>query len=191
MDSGSEEDVSIEKLKLVADSIAKYNSQKSENEKLISKLENITEQLKNLYNVKFDDGFLLKDTKEDLKTTKSEYEIEAENLIAVSNENYKIINNLQYQLKVRNKIMNLINEYNQLIDLIEGYLVNNMFEVHKSNKGNNDLIQMLKDNIKYLEQKNILNKNTNYQKMYAALSIKMKDVLHSLEKMENLRGNVA
>lgn len=191
MDSSSEVDVSVEKLKLVADSIAKYNSQKSENEKLISKLQVITEELKSLYNVEFDDAYLVEDGKTDLKTTKREYETEAEKLIGVSNENYTILNNLQYQLRVRNKIIKFMDEYNQLIDLIKGYLANNVLEIYKSNKGNKELKQVIKDNIRFLEQKNRVNKNTSYKNMYAALSIKMKDILHSLERMEKLRGNVA
>lgn len=186
MDSSSEVDVSAEKLKLVADSIAKYNCQKSENEKLIAKLQIITEQLKSIYNVEFDEDFLVEDSKIDSKTTKSEYETEAEKLITVSNENYKILNNLQYQLRVRNKIMKFISEYNLLVDLIKSYLANNMLEDFKSNKGNKELTQVIKDNIRFLEQKNRVSKSTNYKDMYAALSIKMKDILHSLERMEKL-----
>lgn len=186
MDSSSEVDVSVEKLKLVAESIAKYNSQAAENEKLISKLQIITEQLKSLYNVQFDDGFLVQENELDSKTKISEYETEAEKLMVLSNENYKLLNNLQYQLRVRDKIMKFMNEYNQLIDLIEGYLANNTLEVYKSNKGNKELMRVIKDNIRFLEQKNRVNKNTSYKNMYAALSIKMKDILHSLERLEEL-----
>jgi len=184
MDTSSDADAPVENFKLVANTLANYNHQKSENEKLIVKLENITEQLKALYNIDFDTGYLPKGIENDANKTKDVYEVAAEKLVLLSNENYKILNNLQYQLRVRNKLIKFVGEYSKLIDLIKGYLLTNDFEIYKSSAGNEQLVQILKDDLLFLEQKNKTNKNTDYKHMYTTLSKKLKDILETLEKLE-------
>ena len=184
MDTSSETEAPVENLKFVVTTLAKYNSQKSENEKLITKLEAITQQLKTLYNIDFDTDFSTGNVSIDLQQKNNEYEDAAQKVISLSNENYKILNNLQYQLRVQNKLIKFVSEYTKLIDLIEDYLLTNDFEIYKSSAGNQKLVQILQDDLQFLEQKNKVINNTEYKNMYRSLSIKLRDVLTSLEKIE-------
>lgn len=157
-----------------------YTTQKKDNDVIIDELEAMMQNLAEIYNIDYKDMFL-EGSDGNTKRECDAIELKAKDYIKVSNENYNLLRDIQFQLKIRDKLVFLINDFNEILDYLQNHIQGNLKHLTYKSQNQNSILEKVTADVESLKQIRSREGELNFKKVYLKISKDIEDMIGALQ----------
>lgn len=166
---------------VLMDSFSGYQQQKKDADLAIEKLEKAIKSLAAVYNIDYKAYSLEKrDNQKDLND--DPVEKISRDYVQMSNENYALLRDIQFQLSIRDKVLYLINDFNEVIEFLKNQIESNIKNYMSENEDQKSVLRRIENDIELLRQSNEYHsKQKKLGELYLKMAKDLKTVIDSLQ----------
>lgn len=159
---------------------ADYNTQNKDNDVIIDQLEGMTKSLAEIYNIDYK-IMSLEDSKGTSQSKCDTVEQKAQNYINVSNENYNLLRDIQFQLKIRDKLVFLINDFNEILEYLQNHIQDNLKDLTYKSLNQSSILEKVREDVESLKQIRSNECELDFKKVYVKISKDIEEIIDALQ----------
>ncbi|XBW37169.1 hypothetical protein QEN19_002750 [Hanseniaspora menglaensis] len=166
-------------IKKLFESFTKYQDEKKENDAMLDQLEKMMENVASIYNIDYK-TYALEELIESCEDTGDVAEKRAKEYLEFSNQNYNLLRDIQFQLCLRDKLLLLITDFNEVVVYIQKHIQTNMISLLTQNEEQTLLLQRMQDEINGLVKTNEYHNKLDFKQVYIKIMKDLKQVIELL-----------